>query len=393
MWKDQRERVHPRFAGLWRHTDFLKLWTGQTISEFGSLIGGTALQFTAILVLKVTPFEVALLSAFGLVPALLAGPVAGVWVDRLSRRPLLIAADVGRAVLLATIPVAWLLHALRIEHLYVVAFAVGILEILFEVAYRSYLPSLVRREDLMEGNSKLSASNAVAEVGGFGIAGWLVQLLTAPLAILVDAVSFVVSALSVWLIRARETRPEPSGESASMRREIAEGAREVLHHPVLRPLAGCTLILELFGGMYGAVVVLYMVRGLGFEPGILGMIWGVGGASSLLGALLATRLARRWGIGPAMIGCLVLAGFGSCLIPLAEGATLLSAALLIAQQLTGDGAYTAYDINQLSLRQLVAPERLLGRVNASMRFVGLGATLLGTVAGGWLGGAIGLRAT
>ncbi len=384
--------LRSRFTGLWRHADFMRLWAGQTISVFGSMIGGTAMSFTAILVLHATPFQLGLLAAARLVPAFLTGLIAGAWVDRLRRRPILIWADLGRAAVLATIPLAAALQLLRIEQLYVVAFLVSILTLFFDVAYRSYLPSLVRREDLIEGNSKLSASAAVSEVSGFGVAGWLVQIFTAPIAILIDAISFVFSAVFVGLIRTAEPAV-PTTDRQSMRHEIAEGLREVLRNPLLRATAVCTVILDLSGGVYGTLVVLYMSRGLGFEPGILGMIWAVGGISSFLGAVAAARTTRRFGIGPAMVVGLLLMGISQLFIPLAEGATLVAALLLIAQQLTGDGAFTIYEINQVSLSQSVAPERLLGRVNASMQFIGLGATFAGSLLGGVLGETIGVRTT
>ena len=384
--------LRSRFTGLWRHADFMRLWAGQTISVFGSMIGGTAMSFTAILVLHATPFQMGLLAAARLVPAFLTGLIAGAWVDRLRRRPILLWADLGRAAVLATIPLAAALQLLRIEQLYVVAFLVSILTLFFDVAYRSYLPSLVRREDLIEGNSKLSASAAVSEVSGFGVAGWLVQIFTAPIAILIDAISFVFSAVFVGLIRTAEPAV-PAADRQSMRHEIAEGLREVLRNPLLRATAVCTVILDLSGGVYGTLVVLYMSRGLGFEPGILGMIWAVGGISSFLGAVAAARTTRRFGIGPAMVVGLLLMGISQLFIPLAEGATLVAALLLIAQQLTGDGAFTIYEINQVSLSQSVAPERLLGRVNASMQFIGLGATFVGSLLGGVLGETIGVRTT
>ena len=264
------------------------------------------------------------------------------------------------------------------------------LTIFFDVAYRSYLPSLVRREELIEGNSKLSASASVAEVGGFSLAGWLVQILTAPIAVLIDAISFVFSAVSVWLIRAPE-QVAAREEEPNMRREIAEGLRAILRHPVLRATATCTISQEFFGGIYGALVVLYMARNLGFAPGILGTLWAMGGISSLAGAVAAGRVTRRIGIGPAMIFGLLLSSISMFFIPLAEGATLTAALLLILQQLSGDGAATIYHINQVSLRQSIAPEHLLGGVTAGMQFVGLGATLAGSVLGGLLGETIGVR--
>jgi predicted MFS family arabinose efflux permease len=382
-----------RFGGLWQNAEFVKLWTAETISVFGSMVSGAALSFTAILFVNATPSQLGLLRVADLLPKFLAGLVAGVWVDRLRRRPIMVAADIGRALLLVMIPAAALLHQLRIELLYAVTLLTGLLTLFFDIANRSYLPTLIRREELVEGNSKLTASASVAEFGGFSLAGWLVQWLTGPIAVLVDAVSFLFSALFLGMIRAPEPPPVPHGEQQGMRQEIVEGLQSVRREPILLSLAVTTLILGLSGGMIGTVIAAFMVRTLGFKPGILGMIWAVGGVTSLLGAMAAGPLARRLGIGPTLALGLFFSSLGILAVPLARGATLFSAALLIANQMITDPAHTIYEINQRSLRQSITPDRVLGRVNASLEFVGLGATLLGSLAGGGLGEKIGLRAT
>lgn len=381
--------MYLKLTGLWRQADFLRLWSGQTISVFGSMIGGTALSFTAILVLRASPFQMGVLNAMQLLPAFLTGLFAGAWVDRLHRRPLLIFTDMCRALALSTIPLAFLLGILHIAQVYIVALAVSVLTIFFDVAYQSYLPSLVGKEDLVEGNSKLSASAAVAEFGGFSLAGWLVQAFTAPLAILIDAISFIVSAVSVGLIRAREPAIIQE-EHPDMRREIASGLKATWENVFLRASGAAILLNGLAEGIYGALVVLYMSRGLGFNPGILGMIWAVGGFSSFLGAALTARMTKRLGPGLAMVVGLGLFGVSELFIPLARGATLISAAFLIAQQL-GDGFFIVYQINQVSLRQSIASERMLGRVNATMQFLHLGTTLAGSILGGLLGDILGVR--
>jgi MFS family permease len=355
------------------------------------MVGGTAMSFTALLFLRATPFQMAVLNAMELFPAFLAGLFAGAWVDRLQRRPLLIGVDLGRALVLASIPIAALLNVLRIEQLYLVALFVSILTIVFNLAYQSYLPDLVGREHIVEGNSKLSASAAVSEFGGFSIGGWLVQIFTAPLAILIDAASFLVSAFSVYRIRVREAVFVPE-EHPDMRREIIAGLKAVFHHPLLRASALAILLLGLSSGIFGSLVVLYMARNLGFNPGILGMIWAVGGVSSLFGASLTPRAARQLGEGPAMILGLFVSSISGFFIPLASGATLLSAVFLILAQL-GDGFYVLYEINAISFRQEITSERMLGRVNATMQFIALGAALFGTFSGGILGESIGVRQT
>lgn len=382
-----------RFTGLWRNADFLKLWTGQTISMFGTMIGGSAMDFTAILFLQASPIQVAVLAACRQVPAFLAGLVVGAWVDRQHRRPVLIATDLGRALALVSVPVAAAFGQLHIEQLYIVAFATSLLTLFFDVAYQAYLPSLVRRDELLEGNSKLTASASVAEFGGFSLAGWLVSWLSGPLTILIDAVSFLVSATSLWLIRGRESRMIESGQTAvtGMLPEVREGLRLVASDPILRVLALTTMVHSLSGGCVGAVIVLYMTRDLGFAPGILGMMWAVGGVTSFLGALVAAPVAHRLGTGGAMVaGLLVMAG-GTFLVPLAEGTTLLSAVLLVANQLITDPAATVYNINETTLRQSIVPDRLLGRVGATLRFLGLGLSITGAVVGGALGETLGVR--
>lgn len=380
-------------VGLWRNGDFLRLWTAQTISTFGSLITRTALPFTAALVLDARPAQMALLVASDMVPALLVGLVVGVWVDRLRRRPLMIAADIARALVLGSVPLAFLLGRLHIEQLYLVALVASILTILFDVSYESYLPGLVGRDKLVEANSKVSATASVAEISAFGIGGWLVQIFTGPIAVLIDAVTFIVSAALLTSIRIPERAVASQAAARSAAAEIAEGLRTVGRDSLLRPLVGSLTALELGFGLVSPIIYLYTLRELGFHPGVLGMIFAVGGISSLGGALLASPLARRIGVGPSLIGCLALAGAGILFLPLARGASLVAAGFLVAQQLVGDGAATAYEINQVSLRQRITPDRLLGRVSASSRFAGVGGRLVGTLAAGVLGQAIGLRAT
>ncbi len=378
---------------MWRNPDFSRLWAAATISIFGTLVTRTALPFTAILVLHASPLQVALLTAAELLPGLVLGLLAGVWVDRLHRRPILIAADVGRAILLSSIPLAALLGMLRIEQLYLVAFLVGTLSVFFDVAYQSYLPSLVRREELIRANSTLAASASVAESSAFAVGGWLVQWLTAPLAILLDSLTFLGSALLIAQIRRPEDEPVKPERRESVRQELLDGARVVLRDPILRSIGTSVVAMELTLGVGGAVFLLFVTRELGFQPGVLGLIFAVGGVSSFIGALAAGPAARRLGIGPAMIAGLVLHGLGMLLAPLAQGAAILAAGFLVLQQLVADGAATVFDIHQVSLRQTVAPAPLLGRANASIRFAALAASLLGVLIGGVLAESIGLRAT
>jgi Na+/melibiose symporter-like transporter len=382
-----------RFTGLWRHHDFLKLWAGQTISLFGTLVGNLSLTFVAIIFLDATPIQVALLNAAKLAPGLVVGLFAGVWVDRLRRRPVMILMDIGRAITLGMIPLLAAFHHLTIGFLYAIVLIVSVLTVFFDVAYRSYLPSLVRREDLMEGNSKLQASASVSEFSGFGVAGVLVQLLSAPGAIAIDALSFLVSAFSLATIRHEEPRAIPAAEQQGTWREIGEGLRLVRDTPLFRTLAGVTGAWYFSRSIFGAVIMLFITRALGVSPALQGVIYSVGGVSSFFGAVLAERVTRRWGVGPTMFWMLLLTVVSCIFVPLASGPLVIVVVLLVLQQIFGDGAATLYEIDQMSVLQASTPDRLLGRMNASIRFIEWSTMLLGLLLGGVLGEVIGLRPT
>jgi len=347
----------------------------------------------AILVLNASAGQIAVLLAADLVPGFLIGLVAGVWIDRLRRRPVMIAADVGRALLLGSIPLVAVTGHVRIEQLYAVAVLVSMLTVLFDVAEQSYIPAVVGRDRLVDANSKLAATQSIAEVGAFGIAGWLVQLFTAPVAIAIDALSFIASAGLAGTIRTAEFRAIATGERRGVWREMLDGLQALNGDRSLRAITLSVGAMYGAFGMVGTVYSLYALRELGFRPGLLGLVFAVGGVSSLTAAMLAGRLTRRFGVGPTMVGGLLLAALGILFLPLARGAGLAALVLLVAQQTVGDGGATIYEINQSSLRQAIAPPQLLGRINAGSRLAVLGGTLLGTVFGGVLGQAIGIRPT
>jgi MFS family permease len=381
-----------RFGGLWRHPDFLKLWTGQTVSLGGSLVSHVAIQLVAILTLNASPAEVALLRIADLVPGIVIGLFAGVWVDRLRRRPLMIWSDVGRAILLGSIPLAAIFGLLGMTQLLVVVFTAGLLTALFEVAYHAYLPSLVSRDELVEGNSKLEASGAAIEVVSFGLAGWLVQVLTAPIAVLVDAVSFVVSACCLGAIRTAEPLAEEPAADQTTWGAMREGLGLVLRDPILRALAGAQATLYGFIQVWLSMFMLFLTRDLGLEPVVFGMIFAVGGICSLVGASFAERIERRLGLGPTLIVTLFLMSAGLLLVPLAAGPFWMLV-LFVAGQQFADAPGTIYLIQERSLVQATVPDRSLGRVTASLRVIGWVAMLAGTIVGGLLGEAIGPRAT
>lgn len=380
-------------ARLWKNAEFLKLWTGQSISELGSRITREGLPLAAVLVLGATPAQMGLLAAVGGAPVLLTGLLAGVWVDRLKRRPILIAADIGRAILLGSIPAAAFLGILNVWQLYIVLALSGILTVLFDVAYVAYLPGLVERENIVEGNSKLALSGAAAEVAGPGLAGVLIQTVTAPIAILLDAISFLVSVLTLSLIRKPEPPPAPAGERKPIAHEIREGLRATWGNKVLRAFLLSAGTTSFFGSFFGALYTLYAIRELGLGPAALGVTIAMGGVGDLVGALLAARLVKRYGLGPTLIGSFALGGGAAFLIPFASGPVVVAVGFLMAAQLVGDMLQTVYAINEVSVRQSITPDRLLGRTNASIQMLSAGIGPVGALAAGVLGESIGLRPT
>jgi MFS family permease len=378
-------------GGLWRHADFLKLWSAETISQLGTQVSLLALPLVAVITLDVSAFEVALLNVIEFAPFILVSLPAGVWVDRLRRQPILVVGDLGRAFLLATIPLAWALDVLTIWQLYAVGFGVGICTVFFDVAYQSYLPSLVDREQLVEGNAKLEVSRSGAQIAGPAVAGPLVQALTAPFAVLVDAVSFAASALFLFRIRTRETAPRrpEAGDRGRMRRDLAEGLRYVLGHRYLRWIAASTATFNFWGNVMWAILLVYAVRVLDLSPSEIGLVFAIGNLGYLAGAVTTSRISTVLGIGPTIvIGAAT--GVAALLVPLAPKSEPLPF-LIAAQVILGFGL-PLYNVAQVSLRQAITPERLQGRMNSVMRFLVWGVIPLGALVGGAIASAGSLRA-
>jgi MFS family permease len=379
-------------ASLWRNGDFRKLWAGQTISELGSVVTRTAVPLVAVLVLAAGPLQMAFLVVSASLAVLLVGLFAGAWVDRLRRRPILICADAVRAVLLFSIPAAYLGGVLRIEQLYLVVFLEGCLGALFHAAYPAYVPSLIGVDRVVEGNSKLATSSSLAEIGGPGLAGGLVQAIGAPLAILVDAISFVVSAISLVLIRSREPLRPPRTLATPIRLEILEGLRLVRRHAVLVPLTLRSIIAHVAGSFYGVLYTIYLIEDLQLSPLLLGVVVSAGGVGSLVGSFFASRVIARFGFGPALIGTAVGASIIGVLTPLAGGPLPLATLMVFLPQLIGDGLQTIEGVAELSLIQGVIPDRILGRVNATLEVFSHGiAYPLGALVAAALAGWIGVR--
>lgn len=385
------EQVRAGFASLGGQPEFVKAWVGASISMVGSQVTVLAVPLTAVLLFGAGPAETGLLTAAGAAPMLLLGLVAGAWVDRLPRRPVRIVADLSSAAVIGTVPAAALLGVLRLEHLYVVTFLAGSCAVWARLAVSAMLPTLVGRHNLLDANMKLMTSFSVAQIAGPSLAGVLVQLLTAPLALLADAASFVISALCFWRVRVVET-PARSPERTSLRDEILEGLSWLRGEPILFRLTVSIGLANLAWYGVQAVVVVFATEDLGLSPAMLGLALATIGPTSLLGALVSGRMARRFGLGPTMV--ISLAGeAASRVILLAAGGPPPVAALTIglSQALFGFIA-PLWDVNANSLRQAATPERLLGRVSAASTFVGVGTAPIGALLAGWIGQVAGSRA-
>lgn len=380
-------------SSLWRQPDFLRLWVSQTISAIGSQVTFLALPLTAVLTVDATPGEMGVLTAMSSLPPLVFGLHAGVAVDRRNRRPLIIISDVGRACLLGIIPVAWILGVLSIEWLYVIAFLAGALSMVAALAHQALLPVIVAREQLVDANGKMALTATAAEVAGPTLASVLVQIFTAPVAIAADAVSYLFSALILLRIRTPETREHSPAERGRMGREIMEGLRLALGDERLRALIGTRVLLNFFNAMLEAVFVLYIIRELGIAVALIGIIFSIGGVGFLAGAFLPARLAGRIGVGGSMVLGIATVAASDLIVPLAAGAPVVIAGLLVGAQFLFGIGLTVFNVNGASLRQALVPVEFLGRVGATVRVLAETMTPLGAIAGGIMGSALGLRET
>jgi hypothetical protein len=374
---------------LFRHRDFRFLWAGESVSELGSQVSLLAIPLVAVRALHATTFEIGALTAASTAAFLLVGLPAGVWVDRLRRRRVMIASDLGRILALGSVPVAYALGRLGLLQLFLVSLFSGVLTVFFDIAYQSYLPSLVGREHLVEGNAKLAGSAQVAQIAGPSAAGGLVQAIGGAYAVAIDAVSFLVSAAAVGAIGTPEPTPEvPRDGRQRLRHGIGEGLRFVWGHPLLRAITATTASANLFSGIQAAVEIVFLVRVIHVAPAIIGLLFGAGSAGGLLAALVASPVAR--GVGGAratFVG--ILATAGGLLMPLTSGG--IGVLLFAGGLFVSSFGVVVYNISQVSFRQRLCPERLLGRMNATIRFVVSGVLPIGALAGGVVGTAIGLR--
>lgn len=390
---EQDQNEQQKNKTLWKHKNFLRLWAGQSVSLMGSQITQLALPLTAVITLHATAFQMGILQATTSVPVLLLGLFAGVWIDRMRRRPLLVFVDLGRAVLLGSIPLAAYFHYLRIEYLYGVTFFVGILTLFFDVAHMSLLPSLVSREQIVEGNSKLEISRSGAWIVGPGLAGLLIQLLTAPISIIVDALSFVWSAWFIARIRTTERVTSQHKDRRSFWADLREGLHIVWSNQILRAIALSTATYNFFASMVSAVYILYVTRDLNLSPATLGFIFAIGSVGFPFGAMLAGAASKRFGLGSSIIWAAVISDAAFLLILFTNRSLLISIPLLIAAKIFSTFAGPITAINQLSLRQAITSDRLQGRVNGTMRFIVQCMNPVGALLAGTLGSILGIWPT
>jgi MFS family permease len=379
---------------LWRHPDFLKLWAGETVSVFGSQVTILAVPTVAILILHAGPFQVGILSALEFLAFPTLGLVAGVYADRLRRRPIMIVCDVGRALALGSIPLAFVLGLLTLEQLYVVALLTGIFTVFFDVSYQSYLPALVDRPNLIEGNTKLEVTRSTAQVAGPAVAGFLIQWIGGAKAVAIDALSFLLSALALAAIRKPEPEPRPADQSAATGfiPEMREGIDVVFRSPLLWRIAGCTATSNLGSNMiFGAVFLVFAYRQLHLSAGVVGIVFAIGSVGSLVGAFLAGWVARRLGIGPTLGLTSAVGGLALLAIPIALVVTPVP--VFAATGFIEGIVVPIYNISQVSLRQAITPDRVQGRMNATMRTIVWGTIPVGAFIGGILGTSIGLVQT
>ena len=373
---------------------FRRFWVGQSISFFGSRVTDLALPLTAVILLRATPDQMGLLTAAGFVPFLLVGLLAGVWVDRMRRRPILIATDLLSAAAVLIVPLSAVGGLLGMPLLYGVTFVLGLASVISTVAYQSFIPTLVGRDRLVEANARMEVTNSVSLVAGPGLGGLLVQVLSAPIALVVDSISYLVSAFLLAGIRVTEPPPIPDADRAGVRDQIAEGLRLVASAPALRALVTCGAIHNFFSRMLDALVVLYAVDHLGLSPLQVGLFFAAGGPGALIGAVTVSRLGRRLGVGPTIVAMQVLTGVSRLLILVAGGPAWLALLTLGTSEFLLGFARTAFNVTQVSLRVAITPDRLHGRLNATMRFVMWSVTPFGALAGGFLATTIlGVRGT
>ena len=382
-------------GGLWRHRDFMLLWSGQTVSEMGSAVTQLALPLTAVVILKASTLDVGLLTAAATLAFAVIALPAGALVDRRPKRGIMIACDAARLLIIGSVPVAWAAGVLTMWQLYAVAVTAGVCTVFFDVSYQSYVPALLRQERLVDANGKLGASQSFAQLVGPGLGGGLVGAFGAPWAMAADALSYLVSVVSLFGIRIREPGEQPgadpAGARSGLRAEIAEGLRFVVRDPILRKIVACTGTANLFSAIATAVEILFLIRVLHVRPAYTGLLFAIAAVGGVAGGAASGRIAKRVGSARVIWFSILVLGAPSFLPALAEPGW--SVALYPIGFAFSFFASVVYNVAQVSYRQAVCPPRLMGRMNAAVRWIVWGTLPLGGVIGGALGTAIGIRPT
>ncbi|HEY4941299.1 MAG TPA: MFS transporter [Rhizomicrobium sp.] len=382
----------PRPSGaLWMHAGFMRLWAAQTVSSFGARITREGLALASVLTIDARPFQLGILAALVTGPSIVVGFFAGGFIDRSSKRSIMIAADLLRTAVLMSVPIAAWLHLLRMEQFYVVGALMGGIGLLFDIADHAFLPHLIAREQLIEGNTKLSMTESLAEVGGPALAGILIQTLTAPFAIAVNAATYLVSAIFLGTIEAQEQPAERPPRRPTLLSDLRAGYDVMMGSALLRPLFAMAVLSPLFGGSFSALYVIFAIKVLGLTPALMGITVGVGGIGSLIGTAMSPWLVRRFGIGPTIVIGLAGSAVSAVFVPLASGPLWLKLTCLMIAQLAGDSLAVAALIPAASLRQSIIPRDKLGRTAALFSVAAGVVAVVGTLIGGVLGGVIGVR--
>lgn len=379
---------------LWKDRDFFKLWFGQTVSLFGGEIITFAIPLVAVLTLDASPEEMGYLNAFQFLPFLFFTLFTGVWIDKKRRKPILIISNLGKAITLSLIPISFMFNFLNMTLLYIVIFLLGIFIVFFDLAYQSYLPTLVEQSQVLEGNSKLEMSASFSQVSGDGVGGLLVSIFTAPIVILFGTISYLISAFSMSTIQKEEPKIKiNSQEKYHYFKDIKDGIVFVFKNPYLRAICGEAATFNFFNQIIDSVLILYLTNELNIPPNILGLLLATSSIGALIGSLLSDYIGEKVSVGKAILGTMIIACMVPLLIPIASNSIYIAISLIIVSFFTSGFAVVISNIYVISLRQTVTPKKLLGKMNASYRFIVTGAAPIGALLGGQLGAVFGLRST
>jgi len=376
---------------LWRHRSFLRLWAAQTLSAFGARITRTALPIIAVETLDAPPELVGVLVTANVAPSVILALVAGGFVDRARKRPIMIAADLVRAAVIVSLTIAWAFGALAMAHAIAVGAIVGALSALFTIADQAYLPSLVATHQLVDANAKLATTDAIAEVSGPASAGVLIGALGAPLAVIVNVATYLWSAVMLGAIRNVNEPPAAPPEGGRVLADLGVGLRAVLGDPLVRPTVIANAFALFAGGFFATLYTLYCFRVLHLNEATFGIVIAMGGVGALIGAQLARPVARALGLGPTIVVAATLSLAGALFIPLARGPEPFKIACLVAHQLASDGLWIIVAIHTATLRQTVLPKEVLGRANAATFAVTVGMMPIAALLAGVLASATSIR--